>query len=336
MKTVNNNSAKGLLRQHPVLKQLTQLKQPQSPVARLINRLNPSNVDVLAYHRLELARHHYAKEWPQLSHAEQQHIEQIAMRQIQIENAVLASTEAHTVMVRHDTILQAYHRIMGQYQTQSGGLDTVGFKQDLQRTQLDESLLAIAIVRQLSVEQVMQSIAEQISAVSEAEARQYYQDNLSKFIFPEQRHVSHILITINDALPDNHFDTALARATQIAAYLAQHPEQFTLQAQQYSECPTALEGGQLGKVKKGSLYPELDQALFAMSAGQISQPVQSEIGFHILWCQAIDAEKTLSFEEIAQDLVTQLTTKARKLKQKIWLRKLISLMALSASDCTVQ
>ncbi|MDD5462304.1 MAG: peptidylprolyl isomerase [Methylococcales bacterium] len=58
-------------------------------------------------------------------------------------------------------------------------------------------------------------------------------------------------------------------------------------ALKHSECPTALQGGVSGIVPRGKLCPELDAALFSIKAGEISEIVESEIGFHLVLCQQI-------------------------------------------------
>jgi len=56
-------------------------------------------------------------------------------------------------------------------------------------------------------------------------------------------------------------------------------------ALKHSECPTALQGGVLGIVPRGKLYPELDAVLFSLKVGAVSDIVESEIGFHLLLCK---------------------------------------------------
>ena len=73
---------------------------------------------------------------------------------------------------------------------------------------------------------------------------------------------------------------------EINAKLQKKPYKFAELALKHSECPTALQGGVLGIVPRGKLYPELDAVLFSIKAGEVSEIVESEIGFHLRFVQA--------------------------------------------------
>ena len=102
------------------------------------------------------------------------------------------------------------------------------------------------------------------------------------------------------------------------------PKRFAEQAMKHSECPTAMQGGLLGKVPKGQLYPELDAVLFTMKAGEISEIVESPIGFHILYCEAVDQAGPVSFAEAKLKIKTKLEERRRRRCQRMWLNKLLS------------
>ncbi len=112
--------------------------------------------------------------------------------------------------------------------------------------------------------------------------REWYLAHQSLFIRPEQRLTHHILLTFDDdreeifnAISDLHQQLLVSPAT------------FPGLALRHSHCPSALENGRLGWVSRGLLYPALDAALFALNAGQLSAPIETELGWHLLWCEAI-------------------------------------------------
>lgn len=59
-------------------------------------------------------------------------------------------------------------------------------------------------------------------------------------------------------------------------------ESFETLAQEYSKCPSGRQGGDLGYFERGQMVPEFDQAAFSLPVGQISEPVQTQFGWHLI------------------------------------------------------
>jgi peptidyl-prolyl cis-trans isomerase C len=143
-----------------------------------------------------------------------------------------------------------------------------------------------------------------------------------RFESPEIRQARHILITINPEYPEN--TPAVARSTmqQVVEKLAGRGNRFEQFAKRYSECPTAMEGGKLGDVKRGQLYQELDSALFNMKEGEISDIVETELGFHILYCEKIKQAKRVPLSKAYPQIREHLQERHRRNCQKAWLAKI--------------
>ena len=109
------------------------------------------------------------------------------------------------------------------------------------------------------------------------------------------------------------------------------PETFSDLALRHSECPTAMHGGELGLVKKGLLYAELEQTLFDLPAGTISAPVETEAGFHLVFCQQILPAHTVSFEDAKQQIIEKHHQRLSAQRQKQWVREL-QVRQLAVSD----
>ena len=118
--------------------------------------------------------------------------------------------------------------------------------------------------------------------VTDAEAEDFYKKNPEKFRQPEEVRASHILVaTPEDAKPE-----VIAEKQKQAQALAERVkkgEDFNKLAEQLSEDPSAKENkGDLGFFGKGQMVPEFSDAAFAMKKGDISDPVRSKFGFHII------------------------------------------------------
>lgn len=141
--------------------------------------------------------------------------------------------------------------------------------------------------------------------VSEEELQAAYLDYQSRELAKEQRSSSHILIEAND---DRNDADALALAQEIKSRLDKG-EDFAALAKEYSDdIGTKNAGGNLGLNTKGSFVPEFEDVLYALQPQQISSPVKSEFGYHIIRLDSIvtPAVKTLA------EMKTELSREVRE------------------------
>jgi parvulin-like peptidyl-prolyl isomerase len=81
---------------------------------------------------------------------------------------------------------------------------------------------------------------------------------------------------------------------------------FSDLAGKYSEDASAKSGGDLGWVPQGMLSPALDEALFKLKPGQISDVVKTEFGYHVIMCEGIEPAGTAPFEDVKEEVVKKL------------------------------
>ncbi len=93
-----------------------------------------------------------------------------------------------------------------------------------------------------------------------------------------QTHARHILIKVSKVMSD---DQARARLEQIRQRI-EHGEKFSDMAKRYSQDSTAPLGGDLGWLSPGETVPAFEQAMNALQPGQISQPIRSPFGWHLI------------------------------------------------------
>ena len=275
------------------------------------------------YNLLRAALSLFKKSPVELAEAELSQAKKQALNEFMLESKVLATPEAASVLITEQELQQAYQEIRGRYE------DDSVFLSDLQRNQLDEVSLKAALHRQCKVNTVLELVASRAPAISDVEIGIYYQLHSHQFHLPERREVSHIFISINSEYPENTPEKALSRAEELAGKLQKKPHKFSDLALKHSECPTALQGGLLGVVPRGKLYPELDEVLFNLKVGEVSDVVQSEIGFHLLLCKKILKSETLSIAKATPKIRQMMEERARRTCQRAWLA---SLSALKKAD----
>jgi len=132
-----------------------------------------------------------------------------------------------------------------------------------------------------------------------------YQDNRAAYSSPETREASHILIKATD---DADNDQALARITDIRNRIV-NGESFTDLAVKFSEDPgSANDGGNLGEIERGVMVQTFEAELFAMQIDQLSEPVKTGFGWHIIKLHSISGGDTQSFESIRASLEDEIRT----------------------------
>lgn len=252
----------------------------------------------------------------ELQEAELRQAEIQAINEFKIENRVLNAPEAGAVIISDKELQAAYQEIRDRYE------DDESFFSDLEKNHLNKNTLSAALYRQCRVNVVMELIASRAPEVSEVEIGIYYHLHPEQFNRPELREACHIFISINPDYPENTRETAFARMQEINAKLQKKPYKFAELALKHSECPTALQGGVLGLVPRGKLYPELDAVLFSIKAGEVSEVVESEIGFHIVLCKQIQRAEMLSLQKATPKIRQLMKERSRRICQRAWLANL--------------
>ena len=269
-----------------------------------------------AYTLLRAALNLFQKPPAELNPGQLDKANQQALREFDIESRVLQSNEAAAVIVTDQELDLAFAEIHKRFE------DDEHFDQALKKHDLCNDSLRAALARQCKVNAVLEKIASRSPKVSDVEVGIYYHSHPEKFRRPEQRLARHILISINPEYPENTREAALQRINEIAEMLKRKPHKFADLAMKYSECPTALQGGELGAIVAGKLYPELEAELFNLKAGHLSTVVETEIGFHLIQCLKIIPTETLSLQKTAPKIRQLMQDRHRRTCQKAWIASL--------------
>lgn len=138
------------------------------------------------------------------------------------------------------------------------------------------------------------------AAEVEGLARNIYTAQPQRFEVGEQVQARHILIAGKDA-------AARAKAHQLSKELAAGAD-FAALAKEHSADPgSARRGGDLGFFTKGRMVPEFEQTAFALKDGQISDPVESQFGLHIIQRMASKPAGKQPFEEVREQLIKEVS-----------------------------
>lgn len=139
-----------------------------------------------------------------------------------------------------------------------------------------------------------------------------YEKNKPLYNQPEQVRARHILLKVAPDATDAQKSEARARAESLRKQVVDEKKDFAELATQFSEDPGSRgNGGDLGFNAAGAWVPEFSKAAFALSAGQVSEVVQSTFGFHVIKVEEKRPPQTKAFEDVEQEIARTLLTKER-------------------------
>lgn len=148
--------------------------------------------------------------------------------------------------------------------------------------------------------------------VSDEEIQEYYDENQTEFETPKTVEARHILLRLDQKADPATVEKTQKRALNILK-LAREGKDFAELAKQYSEGPTRDNGGYLGTFSKESMVKPFADKAFSMKAGEISEPVRTRFGWHIIKVESVKAASILSLDEAKEKIRKKLTEERAKI-----------------------
>ncbi len=147
------------------------------------------------------------------------------------------------------------------------------------------------------------AVAQSDIVADESTLRQRYDENRSRYVEPEQRLASHILIRVPANADADTQRAAQERAAALAEQAQAAGADFAELARSHSEDPgSKAAGGDLGWLEQGMTDPAFESALFALNEGEVSQPVSSSEGWHVIQLRDLREGKERPFEDVRPEL----------------------------------
>lgn len=137
-------------------------------------------------------------------------------------------------------------------------------------------------------------------SIDEADARQWYEANKSHFEEPEQVRVAHILVPLPEDA-DAAAETPARKALDKARARLKAGEPFATVADAINPEGMAGPGGELGWITRGRMVPAFEAAAFALEPGQVSEPVRSPFGLHLILVEEKKPGGVPAFEKVAAE-----------------------------------
>ena len=208
----------------------------------------------------------------------------------------------------------------------------LAIKDVLERNSVEEEQLKQELEKQgTSFEEYRKQIREQLARlklinmriksqveVSEEDVENYLSQNQPKEEF--EVHAQHILFALQPEAPEQEVTAVTARAQEVLTR-ARAGEDFAELAREFSQGPTAPKGGDLGFFRRGQMVPSFEKAAFSMEPGEISEPVRTAFGVHLI--KQVEKRQVKQVEGPQREKVRQgLYQQAMERKLQFWLEEM--------------
>jgi peptidyl-prolyl cis-trans isomerase C len=168
------------------------------------------------------------------------------------------------------------------------------------KEQIVADRMRLAAEAELAEAWVQHYVDMQPPADYEALAKEYYALHKAEIMTSPMVNVSHILIGF-----EKHTDEeARTIADSVSQQLKENPELFDELVLVYSEDPSAMSNrGKFANVKKGDMVKAFESTAFSLEEGEISKPVRTQYGYHIIRLDGKIVPEQLSYDEVKYKLI---------------------------------
>jgi len=190
--------------------------------------------------------------------------------------------------------------------------DEKAFEAQLQQAGQTEAKLKVLIKDGLAERKWVDAQTAGKVEVTDADAEAFYKANTKEFEQPDQVRASHILFMVPQGAPDSEVKKKEAEAEK-AYERAKKGEDFTKLAKELTEEPNGKEtGGDLNFFSKDQMVPEFANAAFSMKVGDISKPVKTQFGYHVIKVTDKKAAGTVPFDQVKPQLIAYLKSQKQQ------------------------
>jgi len=191
-------------------------------------------------------------------------------------------------------------------------LKTRGLTLETYKKQVQEGLL---------VSKVVNAEVRSHLTVLDSELQEAYKTKTDQYKIAGGQTVSHILFLL-PPYPTEQDDQRLRAKAESVLQQLRHGGDFASLARQYSDGPSAEAGGLLGTFQPGELLPGFEEAVAQLRPGEISDVVRTRVGFHIIRLEARQAGTMRPFEEVQEELKSEILRNKTERKYQEWLDSL--------------
>lgn len=234
-----------------------------------------------------------------------------ALDQLMEDRLILQEAKKENILISDSEVQEKIEELQQRFSTPEEFAAALE-QQDINLKRLERIYREQLMIKELVSRQVRLKVVVEPNQVTE-----YYQKHSGEFKDPESLRLSNILIRTKDRLDSE----AKAQAEQILTSLKEGAN-FAQLAQEYSQGPKAKEGGDMGFVFKGTLLKEIDEIIFKLNPGEISNLIKTDLGYHIFKVEEKRPEQVKPLHTVHDQINDMLFKQKFEERFKEWIGKL--------------
>jgi len=175
------------------------------------------------------------------------------------------------------------------------------FTNALNNLKMSPASLKAQVEKTLAVQKIIDTQFASKAVVTDKEIWSYYDRNRESFRQPEQVKASHILIKVDPQADAAKKAEARKKIGEVLTKVRQGQD-FASLARTYSDDPSGAKGGDLGYIRQGQTVKPFEEALFSLKPGEVSDVVETNLGYHLIKAIERKPETTIPFETVKDQL----------------------------------
>ncbi|MGH3114967.1 MAG: peptidylprolyl isomerase, partial [Gaiellaceae bacterium] len=187
--------------------------------------------------------------------------------------------------------------------------DDEKYEAELEKQGLTDEQVRADVRTRLLSERIFEEVTKDVK-VTDEEIQAYYDENKTQFETPASRDVRHILVKQK------------ARADELYRQLQQGGD-FAALAKRYSQDPASKAEGGKFTAQQGATVPEFDKTAFELETGELSRPVKTQFGWHVIEAtSAVKPKATQELSEVESQISDQLLEEQKNARINEWIEEL--------------
>jgi peptidyl-prolyl cis-trans isomerase SurA len=236
-----------------------------------------------------------------------------ALQALITEKLVAKEIVARGIQIRDEDIDHYIDRIK-----QQNHIDDDQLREALKQQGLDYTKYRQQIREEIEKVQLLNKVIRAKVTISPEDVHRYYEAHKKDYARAGSVKVRQITLRLDDDAPEPIVTAVMERIEDVRKRLLKG-EDFATVAKQVSEDPLAAEGGDLGEIEPSKLLPEFEGPLLKMKEGEISEPIRTKVGVHLLKLEKRITEAFQPESEVAAEIKEKLYNEALDERYRRWI-----------------